>query len=72
MRAGREQEHELRPPGIKEVFRRCKQPCAFEGNERGGVVRNKAWNAARGQFMANFLNNQKKAINLVPLIHGLA
>lgn len=54
MRARREQEHELRSPGIKEVFRRCKQPYAFEGNERGGVVRNKAWNVARRQFMANF------------------
>lgn len=72
MRAGREQEQELRSPGIKEVFTRCKQPGAFEGNERGGVVRNKPWNLARGQFMANFLNNQNKAINLVPLIHGVA
>lgn len=72
MKAGREKERELRSPGIKEVFRKCTQPCAFEGNEHGGVVRNKAWDLARGQFMANFLNNQHKAINLVHLIHGVA
>lgn len=54
MKAGREKECELRSPGIKEVFRKCTQPCAFEGNEHRGVVRNKAWDLARGQFIANF------------------
>lgn len=61
MRARREQEHELRSPGINEAPGRCKQPCAFEGKWALRVVRNKAWNVARRQFMANFLNNQKKA-----------
>lgn len=71
--AGREQqEHELWPPGTNSVLRKCKQPCAFGANEHRGVVRNQAQNLARGQFMANFLNNQNKAISLVRLINGVA